>query len=70
MAQSAEDTAFLQMLGHKIRLLRTRRGMTRRILALRSGVSERYISAVEAGTGNGSILLLRALSVALHVDLV
>ena len=69
MTQSAEDNAFLQMLGQRIRLLRTRRGMTRRILAARSGVSERYISAVEAGSGNGSILLLRALSVALHVDL-
>jgi XRE family aerobic/anaerobic benzoate catabolism transcriptional regulator len=32
-------------------------------------VSERYISAVEAGTGNGSILLLRALAGALNVSL-
>ena len=43
--------------------------MTRRILAARSGVSERYISAVEAGTGNGSILLPRALAAALHAGL-
>jgi XRE family aerobic/anaerobic benzoate catabolism transcriptional regulator len=43
--------------------------MTRRILSAQSGVSERYISAVEAGTGNGSILLLRALAAALNVDL-
>jgi XRE family aerobic/anaerobic benzoate catabolism transcriptional regulator len=43
--------------------------MTRRILANQSGVSERYISAVESGTGNGSILLLRSLATALHVDL-
>jgi XRE family transcriptional regulator, aerobic/anaerobic benzoate catabolism transcriptional regulator len=69
MTLSAEDNSFLRMLGQRIRLFRTRRGMTRRILAARSGVSERYISAVEAGTGNGSILLLRTLSVALHVDL-
>lgn len=69
MTQSAEDNAFLQTLGQQIRLLRARRGMTRRILASQSGVSERYISAVEAGTGNGSILLLRALAVALHVEL-
>ncbi len=32
-------------------------------------MSERYISAVESGTGNGSILLLRALAEALHVEL-
>jgi XRE family transcriptional regulator, aerobic/anaerobic benzoate catabolism transcriptional regulator len=64
-----ENKAFLQDLGQRVRLLRTRRGMTRRILAAQSGVSERYISAVEAGTGNGSILLLRALAAALNVDL-
>jgi XRE family aerobic/anaerobic benzoate catabolism transcriptional regulator len=61
------DAAFLQALGQRVRLLRVRRGMTRRILAAQSGVSERYISAVEGGTGNGSILLLRALSRALNV---
>jgi XRE family aerobic/anaerobic benzoate catabolism transcriptional regulator len=69
MNQSAADSAFLHDLGQRLRLLRARRGMTRRILAAQSGVSERYISAVEAGTGNGSILLLRALAGALHVDL-
>ena len=65
----SHDTAFLQALGYRVRLLRSRRGMTRRILAAQSGVSERYISAVEAGTGNGSILLLRALAQALNVNL-
>lgn len=63
------DEAFLLALGQRVRLLRTRRGMTRRILAAQSGVSERYISAVEAGTGNGSILLLRSLAAALNVSL-
>jgi len=63
------DDAFLRDLGQRLRLLRTRRGMTRRILAEQSGVSERYISAVEAGTGNVSILLLRALAMALNVGL-
>ena len=62
MTPANDDMAFLQALGQRLRLLRVRRGMTRRILAAQSGVSERYISAVEAGTGNGSILLLRALA--------
>ena len=66
---STAPHAFLQALGQRVRLLRARRGMTRRILAAQSGVSERYISAVEAGTGNGSILLLRSLAQALNVDL-
>jgi XRE family transcriptional regulator, aerobic/anaerobic benzoate catabolism transcriptional regulator len=69
MTPANDDIAFLQALGQRVRLLRARRGMTRRILAAQSGVSERYISAVEAGTGNGSILLLRALAAALNVGL-
>ena len=69
MTQDEDDLAFLHALGQRVRLLRARRGMTRRILAAQSGVSERYISAVESGTGNGSILLLRALAEALHVTL-
>jgi XRE family aerobic/anaerobic benzoate catabolism transcriptional regulator len=69
MTQGNDDTAFLHALGQRVRLLRARRGMTRRILAARSWVSERYLSAVEAGTGNGSILLLRALAGALNVGL-
>jgi XRE family transcriptional regulator, aerobic/anaerobic benzoate catabolism transcriptional regulator len=69
MIPAEDDLAFLRALGHRLRLVRARRGMTRRILSAQSGVSERYISAMEAGTGNSSILLLRALSAALHVDL-
>ncbi len=69
MTPGNDDVDFLYALGQRMRLLRARRGMTRRILAAQSGVSERYISAVESGTGNGSILLLRALAEALHVEL-
>jgi XRE family transcriptional regulator, aerobic/anaerobic benzoate catabolism transcriptional regulator len=69
MTPANDDMAFLHALGQRVRLLRARRGMTRRILAAQSGVSERYISAVESGTGNGSILLLRSLAEALNVDL-
>jgi XRE family aerobic/anaerobic benzoate catabolism transcriptional regulator len=69
MTPAADDQEFLRALGRRLRLLRARRGMTRRILAAQSGVSERYISAMEAGTGNSSILLLRALASALHVSL-
>jgi XRE family transcriptional regulator, aerobic/anaerobic benzoate catabolism transcriptional regulator len=69
MTPANDDKDFLHALGQRVRVLRARRGMTRRILAAQSGVSERYISAVEAGTGNGSILLLRALAAALGVEL-
>jgi XRE family aerobic/anaerobic benzoate catabolism transcriptional regulator len=69
MIPATGDQEFLRALGRRLRLMRVRRGMTRRILSAQSGVSERYISAVEAGTGNGSILLLRSLAAALNIEL-
>jgi XRE family aerobic/anaerobic benzoate catabolism transcriptional regulator len=61
--------AFLQQLGDRVKVERARRGMTRRILARDSGVSERYLAQLEAGQGNISIALLRALALALDVPL-
>src|ERR1700716_633032 len=66
---SADDAAFLQKLGDRVRELRARRGMTRRILARDSGVSERYLAQLESGQGNVSIVLLRRLAQALGVPL-
>jgi XRE family aerobic/anaerobic benzoate catabolism transcriptional regulator len=62
-----DNAAFLAGLGERVRTLRARRGMTRRLLAQHSGVSERYIAQMEAGRGNASILLLRAVAGALDV---
>ncbi|MCW3476656.1 helix-turn-helix transcriptional regulator [Limobrevibacterium gyesilva] len=64
---ASDDAAFLHGVGERLRLLRARRGMTRRILSRQSGVSERYIAQMEAGGGNVSILLLRAIARALGV---
>ena len=49
---------FLTLLGDRLRLMRLLRDMSRRELARRSGVSERYIAQIEAGKGNVSIVLL------------
>ena len=49
---------FLLQLGTAMRGARTNRQMSRRDLARRSGVSERYIALIEAGKGNVSIVLL------------
>ncbi len=65
--QAIGNPAFLAALGERVRTLRARRGMTRRLLAQHSGVSERYIAQMEAGRGNASILLLRAVAAALDV---
>ena len=49
---------FLMQLGGRVRATRLQREMSRRELAGRSGVSERYIAQIEAGKGNVSIVLL------------
>jgi XRE family aerobic/anaerobic benzoate catabolism transcriptional regulator len=66
---SADHAAFLQKLGERVRKTRARRGMTRRILARDSGVSERYLAQLEAGQGNVSVLLLRQIGDALGIPL-
>jgi XRE family aerobic/anaerobic benzoate catabolism transcriptional regulator len=68
-ADRADDAAFLRQLGDRVRELRARRGMTRRILASDSGLSERYLAQLESGQGNVSVLLLRQLARALDVPL-
>jgi XRE family aerobic/anaerobic benzoate catabolism transcriptional regulator len=64
-AMEAEERAYLGQLGQRVRGLRSRRGMTRKMLAQDSGVSERYLAQLEAGAGNISILLLRQIARAL-----
>ncbi|HUN88435.1 MAG TPA: helix-turn-helix transcriptional regulator [Terriglobales bacterium] len=66
---TAVDGAFLKKLGDKVREARASRGMTRRVLARDSGVSERYLAQLEAGQGNISILLLRDIARALDLRL-
>jgi XRE family aerobic/anaerobic benzoate catabolism transcriptional regulator len=63
------DEKYLQRLGQRVRDARTRRGMTRRILAHDSGVSERYLAQLEVGHGNISIILLRQVARALNMRL-
>lgn len=68
-APPSDQQDYLGRLGERVREIRTRRGMTRKILARDSGVSERYLAQLEAGQGNISILLLRQLSEALDTPL-
>jgi XRE family aerobic/anaerobic benzoate catabolism transcriptional regulator len=63
------DAAFLGRLGDRVREARARRGMTRKILARDSGVSERYLAQLEGGRGNVSVLLLRQIAQALNLPL-
>jgi XRE family aerobic/anaerobic benzoate catabolism transcriptional regulator len=61
-AADRETDAYLHRLGERVRTLRNQRGMTRKALARHAKVSERYLAQLEAGLGNGSIVLLRRIS--------
>ncbi len=60
---------YLRLLGARVRDARARHGMTRRMLARDSGISERYLAELESGRGNFSIVLLRRLASAIDVAL-
>lgn len=63
---SFEESEFLMQLGDCLRGMRELREMSRRELARRSGVSERYIAQIEAGRGNVSIVLLLRIAQAIR----
>jgi DNA-binding XRE family transcriptional regulator len=63
---SFEESEFLMQLGDCLRGMRGLREMSRRELARRSGVSERYIAQIEAGRGNVSIVLLLRIAQAIR----
>lgn len=61
------DSAYLALIGKRVRETRARRGMSRRILARDSRVSERYLALLESGRGNVSVLLLKQIADAMSV---
>ncbi len=60
---------FLVALGERVRALRSRRGMTRKAVALAADVSERHLANLEYGVGNASILVLLQVAGALQCSL-
>ena len=63
------ESGFLEQLGQRVRTMRALRGMSRKVLAKVSGISERYIAQLESGKGNVSIVLLRRVSQAMGAHL-
>jgi XRE family aerobic/anaerobic benzoate catabolism transcriptional regulator len=57
---------FLVALGARVGALRSRRGMTRKALALAADVSERHLANMEYGLGNASVLVLLQVASALQ----
>jgi XRE family aerobic/anaerobic benzoate catabolism transcriptional regulator len=68
LTAAQQESAYLAQLGERVRAWRNSHGMTRKALAVASGVSERYLAQLEAGQGNISVLLLRKLAQAMHVS--
>jgi XRE family aerobic/anaerobic benzoate catabolism transcriptional regulator len=64
----AESAELLKLVGEKVRNMRARRGMTRKMLAQHSAVSERYLAQLEQGCGNISIALLDRVAAALKTN--
>jgi XRE family aerobic/anaerobic benzoate catabolism transcriptional regulator len=58
MAMKGERHALLEPIGNAVRSWREQRRLSRRELAARSGVSERFLADLEAGAGNISVARL------------
>ena len=68
-ADEPERHPFLVALGERVRTLRSRKGMTRKAVAVAAEVSERHLANLEYGTGNASILVLLQVAQALNCSL-
>ena len=68
-ASSEDRSPLLDAFGERLRMLRARRGITRKALAQAAGVSERYLTNLEHGRGNPSLLILDQLARALECSL-
>jgi XRE family transcriptional regulator, aerobic/anaerobic benzoate catabolism transcriptional regulator len=67
--EGLKDAEFLLFVGAKVREARSRRGMTRKMLAREADVSERHLAQLELGEGNVSIVLLRRITTALNIPI-
>ena len=56
-------------LGMRIRYLRKQKGMSQEDLALESGVNKNYLSDLERGERNPTVLVMEKIATALGIDL-
>ena len=70
LAEGPAEEDLLGLLGLRLREARAGRGMTRKLLAMQSQVSERYLAQLEAGQANPSVLVLQKLADALGLPIV
>lgn len=67
MHRPASSRDLLQGLGARVRAWRSARGISRSALSRQSGVSERFLANIEAGSGNVSVLRLARLAKAMDI---
>lgn len=63
------EAALLARIGERVREARASRGMTRKLLAAHSQVSERYLAQLEGGSANPSVVVLSKLAEALGMSI-
>jgi DNA-binding XRE family transcriptional regulator len=66
---SPDHEAVLALLGATIQHHRQQQGLSQRTLAAHTGLSHTYISQIEQGKRNPTILSLRSIADALHISL-
>jgi len=64
-----DDVDFKKALGHRVRRLRLAASVTQDVLAERCGIYRTYLSRIEAGAANPTLVVLAALAAALNVRL-
>jgi XRE family aerobic/anaerobic benzoate catabolism transcriptional regulator len=60
--------AYISRIAERVKTFRMRRGMTRKLLSVHSGISERYLSQIESGQANLSMALLWRVAHALDTE--
>lgn len=63
------DDPLLRRVGHRVRKLRDQKGVSQETLADMVGVDRSYMSGIERGVRNLSLLKLRDVARALHVPI-
>jgi len=69
-ATDSDTGGLADVVGKRVRAIRSRRGLTRKNLAHHSHVSERYLAQLETGSANISLSLLSRIARALDVNVV
>lgn len=59
--------SYKSVVGRQVRLLRLSNGLTQEALAERCGIFRTYLSRIESGSANPTLLILEALAIALDV---